>query len=205
MKVKICGITNKEDATNAISLGADAIGFIFYPDSPRAVTPKQVQEIIIDLPPFITTVGVFVNEEVSKMQEIAETCRLDILQLHGTESPNTCIETGKRVIKAIHISDPEDLKPIIAYQGTVSAILLDTKVENAFGGTGQSFDWGVAIAAKEFDIPLILSGGINTENVKKAATLVSPYAIDLCTGVESTPGKKDYNKLQEFIGLASNI
>lgn len=205
MRVKICGITNKEDAMNAVALGADAIGFIFYPNSPRYVDPQVVEELSIFLPPFVFLVGVFVNQEKSEIQEITERCKLDLVQLHGDESPTFCLEMKSRVIKAFRVSGPEDLESIPKYQGAVSGILLDTKVEDIAGGTGKTFDWGLALKAKEYDVPLILSGGINVSNVKKAHSIVNPYGIDLSSGVEKEPGLKDYNKMQELIRAAKEL
>ena len=199
MKLKICGITNQEDALNAVSLGVDALGFIFYEHSPRYVDPKIVEEISYHLPPFVKTVGVFVNHESEFIEETRERCKLDLIQLHGDESAQFCLSMKQRCIKAIRVADPEDIESIRQYQGSVSGILLDTKVKDIPGGTGASFDWGLAINAKEFACPLILSGGINAQNIKKAMTLVNPYAIDICSGVEKEPGIKDYQKMQDLI------
>ena len=199
MRIKICGITNKEDANNAVSLGADALGFIFYPNSPRYIHPDIVEEIAMFLPPFILLVGVFVNQDINDIKRISNQCRLDLIQLHGEESTTTCLDIKKRVIKSIRVSEPDDLTIIPQYQGAVSAILLDTKVPGMPGGTGQTFDWGLALNAKDYDIPLILSGGINSNNIDKAITLVNPYAIDLSSGVEKEPGIKDYQKMQSVI------
>ncbi|MFA5879464.1 MAG: phosphoribosylanthranilate isomerase [Candidatus Margulisiibacteriota bacterium] len=205
MKIKICGITNKEDAINAISLGADAIGFIFSKDSPRYIEPAKAEGISLFLPPFVFLVGVFVNQSKEEIIEIAHRVRLDLIQLHGEEPPSFCMELPRRIIKAIKVSEPEDLPQISKYQGVATAILLDTKVQHLEGGTGKTFDWGLALKAKEYDIPLILAGGINATNVKKAVNLVNPYAIDLCSGVECEPGKKDYNKMQEIIKVAQAL
>jgi len=205
MKIKICGITSKEDALNAVSLGADAIGFIFSKESSRYITPEVAEDISLFLPPFVFLVGVFVDQPKEDIIQTAHQCRLDIIQLHGHEPPSFCMEIPRRVIKAFKVSDQEDLKPISMYQGIVSAILLDTKVQNIEGGTGKTFDWGLALKAKEYDIPLILAGGITSSNLKKAATLVNPYAVDLSSGVESAPGKKDYHKMQEVISIAQSL
>lgn len=204
MRVKICGITNKEDALNAVHLGADAIGFIFYKNSPRYVTPEIVEEISMFLPPFVYVVGVFVNQSEDEINEISTRCKLNLIQLHGEETPNFCLKMPRRVIKAFRISEEEDIQSIVAYQGAVSAMLLDAKVKNMAGGTGRTFDWGLALKAQEYHMPLILSGGINAGNVKKAVTLVNPYAIDLSSGVESEPGIKDYSKMQELISIVKS-
>jgi phosphoribosylanthranilate isomerase len=205
MKIKICGITNKEDALNAVALDVDAIGFIFYEHSPRYVTPEVVEEIMLDLPPFIHTVGVFVNSSFDDIVEIRRRCKLSVCQLHGSESPDFCIPFQSQLIKAISVKDTEDLGVIPKYKGVVSSILLDTKVEHVHGGTGRTFDWGLALEAKEYDVPLILSGGINEDNIEKAITLVQPYAIDLCSGVENEPGKKDYNKMKRLVDILRTV
>ncbi len=205
MKIKICGITNHDDALNAVSLGADAIGFIFSQKSPRYISPEQAEAISMFLPPFISVVGVFVNTGKDEIDETVRRCKLDIVQLHGQESPEFCQSIQRRVIKAFPIAVPEDLELISPYQGIVSSILLDTKVQNMEGGTGKIFDWGLALKAKSHEIPLILAGGINAQNIKKAHQLVSPYAVDLSSSVEIEPGKKDYNKMKEIIHLAKSL
>jgi phosphoribosylanthranilate isomerase len=205
MKIKICGITNKEDALNAVALDVDAIGFIFYEHSPRYVTPEVVEEIMLDLPPFIHTVGVFVNSSFDYIEQIRKRCKLNVCQLHGSETPDFCLPFKSQLIKAISVKDTEDLAVIPKYKGVVSSILLDTKVENVHGGTGKTFDWGLALEAKEYDVPLILSGGINEDNIEKAITMVQPYAIDLCSGVENEPGKKDYNKMKHLIDIFHSV
>ncbi|MBH38243.1 phosphoribosylanthranilate isomerase [bacterium] len=199
MRFKFCGITNAEDALNAINLGVDAIGFIFYEDSPRAVTVEQVQEIIYYLPPFITLVGVFVNADIEDVNSKIKQCKLDAVQLHGDELPEYCMKINARVIKAIHVGDMSDIERIGSYQGLVSGILLDTKSDSGYGGTGLSFDWGLALSAKDYDLPIILSGGVNVDNLSKAVQLVNPFAIDVSSGIEAFPGKKDYNKMKDFI------
>lgn len=203
--MKICGITNKEDAQNANSLGADALGFIFHKESPRYISPEKVEEIVMFLPPFTHVVGVFVNSTKEEIEEITERCRLNLIQLHGDESPQFCMEMPRKVIKAFRVSELEDLLPVSKYQGMVSAILLDTKVTGMYGGTGKTFDWGLGIKAKEYEIPVILSGGINGKNIGKAIQLVNPYAVDLSSGVESEPGKKDYEKMKEIVELAKQL
>ncbi|NQY75146.1 MAG: phosphoribosylanthranilate isomerase [Candidatus Margulisbacteria bacterium] len=202
MKIKICGITNKDDALNAVSLGVDAIGFIFYDKSPRYISPEQAEEISVFLPPFVSIVGVFVDQEKEYIDDVIKRCKLDIVQLHGLESPKFCLSMRRRVIKAISIDDPSDLEQASQYQGMISALLLDTKAESIQGGTGKTFDWGLALKAKEYHIPLILAGGVTAENMKKAVHMVNPYAIDMCSGTEKSPGQKDYNKMQEVIELA---
>ncbi len=205
MKIKICGLTNRDDAIDAVNLGADAIGFIFYEDSPRYITPDIVEEISLFLPPFVLLVGVFVNHDKAFIDAVVHRCKLDLIQLHGNESPAFCRSMRRRVIKAFKIEDINDVDAIAPYQSSVSAVLLDTKVSGREGGTGKIFDWGLALKAKEFDIPLILAGGVNVSNLNKAAKLVNPYAVDLSSSVESAPGKKDYNKMKELIDAAKRL
>ncbi|MDA1353330.1 MAG: phosphoribosylanthranilate isomerase [bacterium] len=204
MRVKFCGVTNKQDALNAAALGVDALGFIFYRNSPRYVSPDVVEEISMLLPPFVMMVGVFVNHTKEEIIAIAEQCQLDLIQLHGDEPPELCLELPYRVIKAIRVGDPEDLDLIPKYQGVASALLLDTKKSGTYGGTGKTFDWGLALKAKEYDIPLILSGGIRVSNVSRAISLVNPYAIDISSGVEKEPGLKDYQKMQDLMRIANS-
>ncbi len=199
MKVKFCGLTNKEDALNAVALNAHALGFIFYKDSPRYIPPEKVLEIMLDIPPFIHSVGVFVNASFDMINEITTMCKLSLIQLHGDETPEFCSKFSLPVIKAISVKDEADISRISLYKGIVSGILLDTKVENIYGGSGKSFDWGLAISAKEYDVPLILSGGINQQNIEKAIKMVSPYGIDISSGIEKEPGIKDYNKMKALL------
>lgn len=203
MKVKICGITNKSDALDAIALGADALGFIFTKESPRYISPDVVQEISEHVPPFVQLVGVFLDQEKTEIDQIINRCRIDLIQLHGHETPEFCRTMKRRVIKAFHVAELSDIDAIPAYTGSISAALLDTKVANKHGGTGESFDWGIALQAQENnDLPIILAGGVNKTNIQKAIQLVNPYAVDVSSGVEEYPGKKDYNKLEAFIQLA---
>tara|TARA_A100001015_G_scaffold237409_1_gene269999 strand:- start:10285 stop:10902 length:618 start_codon:yes stop_codon:yes gene_type:complete len=201
MKVKICGLTNSNDINNVVHLGADAIGVIFYEKSPRSVSLEDAEVLFHDVPAFVNRVGVFVNQTVQFVNEVSEKCQLDYVQLHGDESVSYCQKIKRKIIKAFRVSTIDDIKSIVEYKDLASAILLDTKVKGSFGGTGQSFDWGLAIAAKEYDVPVILSGGINISNVQKAIQIVDPYCIDISSGVEIEPGVKDYHKLEEFIRL----
>jgi phosphoribosylanthranilate isomerase len=206
MQIKICGITNLDDAQNAVSLGANAIGFVFSKESPRYITPEKAEEISLFMPPFVQLVGVFVNEEKSVIEEIVNQCKLNLIQLHGNEPPNFCLSLNRKVIKAFRVFEEEDIRQVPPYQGIASAILLDTKIEGKNGGTGQVFDWGLAIKLKEeTDLPIILAGGINITNIKKAVQLVNPYAIDISSGVEIEPGKKDYNKMKELFSIAKSL
>ena len=198
MHIKICGITNKEDALLAIQNGAAALGFIFAESSPRKVTVQQVAEITAELPPFVSLVGVFLNHDMDFIQSTMKTCRLDIAQLHGDESPAFCEQLSCHVIKVFKVSSREDLVPIEPYLRLVSAILLDTKVAGLDGGTGQVFDWNLALDAKALGVPLILAGGINPDNVRDAIKNVQPYGLDVSSGVEKAVGKKDPKKLKQL-------
>ncbi len=198
-RVKICGITNIEDAVAAAEYGADAIGFVFQPKSPRAITPETAKNIVSSLPPFITTIGVFVNESKQEIERIIRYVGLNIVQLHGNEPPDAC-QLNKKVIKAIRVKDLTDLEPLKRYN--VSAFLLDTYSPHTMGGTGQIFNWDIAVEAKKFG-RIILAGGLNHENIEEAIKWVLPYGIDVATGVESNKkGEKDHKKLKLFIEKA---
>lgn len=198
MKVKICGITEREDALNAVKLGVDVLGFIFA-SSPRQVSPERVRRIIDEIPPFIKTVGVFVNEEAKTIRELISFCGLDLVQLHGNESPVFCRDLMPYAVKALRIKDDSSLESASAYQGIVRALLLDTYTKDQFGGTGKTFDWGLAKKAKYFGIPIILSGGLRPTNIEHAVRIVEPYAVDVNSGVEDQPGKKSYALMEELM------
>jgi phosphoribosylanthranilate isomerase len=198
--VKICGITNFEDALTAANYGADALGFIFYKNSPRYIEPEKAKEIIGYLPPFITTVGVFVNEEPTVIRNIMEFAGINILQLHGDELPETC-KIWHRVIKAFRVIQLIDLKPLEKYR--TSAILVDTYSPDTYGGTGLTFNWDIAVEAKRYG-QVILSGGLHPDNIERAIRWVKPYAVDVSSGVEKYKGKKDLVKLRDFIVRAKS-
>ncbi|RNC67760.1 MAG: phosphoribosylanthranilate isomerase [Desulfuromonadales bacterium] len=199
VRVKICGITNIEDALTAIAAGADALGFVFHDESPRHVPPDEVAGIIAALPPFIQTVGLFVNRPLEFVNETAARCRLDLVQLHGDEPPEFCDAVERRVIKAFRVQDITILDPIRHYR--VAAHLLDAYSPTAYGGTGLTFNWDIAKVAKEFG-PVILAGGLTPDNVRDAVETVQPYAVDVSGGVEISPGRKDATKVREFIRRA---
>ncbi len=204
VRVKICGITNLEDALLAAELGVDALGFIFYPKSPRAVSPGAAREIIRRLPPFVLTVGVFVDDEPARVEEIAAYAGLDWLQLHGAESPDYCRTVGRRVIKGFRVKGEESLPQLAPYQGAVQAFLLDAYKPGKPGGTGETFDWELARQAKAYG-PLILAGGLTPENVAGAIRVAQPAAVDVASGVEAAPGKKDPDKLKAFMEAARSV
>lgn len=197
-KIKICGITNKKDALDAAALGIDMLGFVFYANSKRYVQPRTAGDIANELPPYIGKVGVFVNEEREKVLQIAQDASLDILQFHGDETPDYCgsFKDRYKVIKAFRLKDKKDLKVINDYD--VDFILLDTYKTDSIGGTGEAFDWNIL---KDFEIlkPIILSGGLNPSNVGRAIKEIAPYGVDVSTGVESGPGKKDLKLMKRFV------
>ena len=197
VRIKICGITNLEDALLAAELGADALGFIFYPPSPRSVEPETAQGIIAQLPPFVSTVGVFVDEAAATVRELAATVGLDWLQLHGQETPEYCRALSRRVIKSFRIQDENSLTGLADYRGAAQAFLLDTYKKGLIGGTGETFNWDLARKAKKYG-PIILAGGLTADNVAQAITMAHPWAVDVASGVESRPGKKDPEKLRAF-------
>ena len=193
--IKICGITNIEDALKAASLGVDALGFIFAPSS-RRVEPDVAQKIIRALPKTLLKVGVFINEERKEVQRVAEYCSLNGLQFHGEESPEYCQKFFHPIFKAIHIKDLESLKDMEKYCDV--SILLDTYSPVQAGGTGNPFPWEIALIAKG-ERDFILSGGLNPLNVKEAINKMRPWGVDVCSGVETIPGKKDLSKMAEFV------
>lgn len=196
VKVKVCGTTRLKDALLAVECGADAVGFIFYKKSPRCVTLKTAKEICSQLPPFVHRVGVFVNETAETINRIADRCGLDAVQLHGDESPAFCRKIKHRVIKAVRVKDSGSLKGLSRY--TVDGFLLDAFKEDQRGGTGKVFDWALAQRAKKYG-PVIIAGGLNPRNVKEAIRQVRPYGVDVSSGVEQSPGKKDPKKLKAFL------
>lgn len=192
-KVKICGITNYEDATAAMEMGADLLGFNFYAKSPRYVAPAQAAAIIRRLPAFIDVAGVFVNSTIEEVREVASVCQLDWIQLHGEESPEFCrwlaYDTAK-LMKALRIRDANDLRRVDEY--STDAILLDAYDPARHGGTGMTFDWNVI---GHITKRIFLAGGINSTNAAAAVEL-GVYGIDVCSGVEAKPGRKDYSKMK---------
>jgi phosphoribosylanthranilate isomerase len=197
VRIKICGITNLDDALLAAELGADALGFIFYPKSPRYVAPEAARAIIAQLPPLVTSVGVWVDEAAAVVQELAARVGLDWLQVHGQESPEYCRSLGRRVIKGFRIQDAGSLSELKPFQGAVQALLLDTYKKGQVGGTGEVFDWRLAREAREYG-PIILAGGLTPENVAQAIAAAQPQAVDTASGTEAAPGKKDPAKLKAF-------
>lgn len=197
VRVKICGITNVKDARNAARLGADALGFNFFKGSPRYIRPERAKAIIAALPPFVLTVGVFVDEDPDRMLEVCAQCGLDAVQMHGDEAPRVVhAVTGVRRIKALRIESAQDVMLCRRYR--VDAYLLDAKAPGEYGGTGKTFNWELARDAGQFG-PVILAGGLKPENVADAVAIVQPYAVDVASGVETSPGEKDKEMMAAFI------
>jgi phosphoribosylanthranilate isomerase len=199
MRVKICGLTRAEDAALAQELGAWALGFVFYPQSKRHIDAGQAARIIQSLPKPALTVGVFVNQ-TDEALAIARRIPLGGVQLHGDETPEDCKKVKQNfsglIIKAFRPETENDLAAIPAYKGIVDYILLDAAVAGEFGGTGKTTDWAIAAKAATFGIPLILAGGLTAENILAADRQVKPFALDLSSGVEASPGIKDSEKLK---------
>ena len=193
--IKICGITNLQDALEAAALGVDALGFIFAP-SPRKIDPEVAREIITSLPPAMGKVGVFVNEDLGEVKRIADRCGLDTLQFHGEEAPECCQQVSLRVLKAIRFKNSESIKEMGKYPGI--PILLDTYNAGRAGGTGEAFSWELAREARQWR-NFILSGGLNPGNVYRAIHLLHPLGVDVCSGVERVPGWKDLFRMIEFV------
>ena len=204
-RVKICGITRLEDALLAVSLGAHALGFIFFKKSPRYVSPEVARNIIQSLPPFVQTVGVFVNEKAEVIRKTAQFCGLNLIQLHGNESPDFCVELGLPCIKAFRIKDEKSLKSLPSYKGKVKAWLLDTYKKDLPGGTGETFNWDLALRAKTYGVPVILAGGLGPDNIEAAIKTVQPYAVDVNSGIEVSPGVKDKELIERLFRIWQNI
>ena len=197
VRSKICGITRIEDALAAAEAGADAIGFVFYAKSPRAVDVRQARAIIAELPPFVTTVGLFVNASRCELNEILEVVPLDLLQFHGDETPQDCEGYNRPWIKALRVRPGDDLEAACRLYAGARGVLLDTYVPGIPGGTGEAFDWSLVPA--RLSKPIILAGGLSAQNVGQAIAQVRPYAVDVSGGVEQTKGIKDAAKIEAFM------
>jgi phosphoribosylanthranilate isomerase len=202
VRVKICGITNEADALAAVEAGADALGFMFYDGSPRHVSVGVAAGIIRQLPPFVVSVGVFVDPSEQFVDEVIQKCRVMAIQLHGNETPAFCARFKIPVIKAFRVHSEETVKQLPQY--LTNAWLLDSFVPGKPGGTGEKFNWDLAIHAKQHGRPILLAGGLTPENVEAAVRRVEPYGVDVSSGVESAPGKKDHAKLKKFIAAAKD-
>ena len=193
----MCGMTRSEDVAYAIKLGVDAIGLIFYPKSSRFVTIKQAQEVVKNIPPFVDVVAVLVNPDAIFVEQIIEELPIQLLQFHGDESSEFCQQFNRPFIKAIHPSNEQHILQAMEEFSTSRALLLDTPSETDKGGTGIPFDW--KIIPVNLPKPFILAGGINEDNVVEAIKCTNPYAVDICSGIERSPGVKDHKKMNQFI------
>lgn len=200
VRVKICGITNLDDALAAVDSGADALGFVFFRESPRYISYDLAASIIMQLPPFITAVGVFVNEQRERIESASALTGISAIQLHGDEPPSLCT-LSRPVIKAIRVKSLDSLDPLIDYQGKVSTFLLDAYTPDVLGGSGTVFNWDIASYAKQFG-RIILAGGLHPGNIADAVRQVAPYGVDVSSGVESGKGKKDHRQMKAFIEKA---
>lgn len=203
VKVKICGITNLKDAEAAVEHGADALGFVFFKDSPRYIHLEKAAGIIRTLPSFINAIGVVANETQKSIETIISLTGVDVIQLHGEEPPRMC-QCSRRIIKAIRVKSLESLDPLKSYRDVVSDFLLDTYAPHTLGGSGQIFNWDIAIEAKQFG-RIILAGGLTPDNVTDAVKRVRPYGVDVSSGVEQKKGKKDHKKIKLFIERAKAV
>jgi len=203
VKIKICGITNREDAATAVTAGADALGFVFYKKSPRYVEPAVAKQIIVTLPPMVTPVGLFVNEELKVVRDLMDGCGIALAQLHGDETATYCLELARPVLKAIRIRDRGSFLALAEFQGRagVRGFILDTYAEEVYGGTGRVMDWTLAAEAAKAAV-ILLAGGLTPDNVGEAIRTVRPYGVDVSSGVESVPGKKDPQKVRAFVQAA---
>ena len=205
-KIKICGITNLEDAQTAVREGADALGFIFHSQSPRFVEVNVVKSIVHQLPPFILPIGVFVNEGLTIVRNMMDQCGLALAQLHGDETPSYCETLGRPVLKGIRLKDRSTFLSLAEYKGRagVRGFVIDTFSESEYGGTGKVADWDLALEAAEA-APILLAGGLTPDNVQEAIQKVHPYGVDVSSGVEASPGKKDRTKVKAFIQAAQLV
>jgi phosphoribosylanthranilate isomerase len=201
VRIKVCGVTRAEDALAAVRLGVDALGFNFWPGSRRHLTSAAAREIIALLPPFVTSVGVFVNQPEGEMRAIAAETGIQVFQLHGDEPPELCSRLPLPVVKAIPVDQVRSLSRLLSYE--VSAFLLDTP-SRGYGGSGEPFDWSLAEGVSEV-APVILAGGLTPENVAAAIRAVRPYAVDVASGVESSPGVKDMGKMSRFVSAVREV
>ncbi|MFC1523150.1 phosphoribosylanthranilate isomerase [Thermodesulfobacteriota bacterium] len=197
-RIKVCGMTDLSEARGAVDAGVDALGFIFAKESPRLIDPERAQEIIKALPPFVHTVGVFVNEEPDVVNEIVQYCGLTMVQLHGRETPEYCELITAHVVKSISMKPGTERMDFSSYAGVVSGFLLDTYQEGSYGGTGKTFNWKI-LQNLELPGPVILAGGLNPENVGEAIRQTEPFAVDVNSGVELEPGRKLVERIRLFV------
>jgi phosphoribosylanthranilate isomerase len=198
--VKICGITNVEDGLAAVEAGADALGLIFYEQSPRYMPIEKAAAVIRNLPEPIVKVGVFVDADEDTVYRAIRECGLNLLQFHGGESPEYCVQFGIMSMKAFQVRDAQSLSRLPDFK--TDAWLLDAYSPDKLGGTGERFNWDLAIEARKLGRPIFLAGGLTPENIAEAVRHVEPYAVDVSSGVEASPGKKDHGKVMAFVAAA---
>lgn len=197
-RVKICGITSISDAQQAVAAGADALGLVFYPNSPRYLDPSRAREVALQVPGFVTLVGLFVDPDPQWVRDICGQVPLDLLQFHGDEPNDFCASFGKRFIKALRVKPGMALQAAVGHYPDACGVLLDSYVAGVPGGTGVSFDWD--LIPRDLGKPLILAGGLNADNVAEAIARVAPFAVDVSGGVERAKGIKDHSKIHQFVG-----
>ena len=199
-KIKICGITNQEDAETAVHEGADALGFVFYAQSPRYVEPAVAKQIIRSLPPFVLPVGVFVNQDLDSVRRLFDDCGLALAQLHGDESPDFCESLKRPVLRALRLRGRSSFLALAEFKGRmgVRGFVVDAFSDTVYGGTGHTTDWSLAGEVAKA-VPILLAGGLTPENVQEAIRQVQPYGVDVSSGVEQSPGRKDSAKMRAFI------
>jgi phosphoribosylanthranilate isomerase len=202
VRIKICGLTRNQDVQVAVAEGVDALGFVLYAPSSRAVTAEQAALLIQHAPAFVTTVALFVDESAEEIYRALDVCSFDLLQFHGDESPEFCRQFNRPYMKAIRVRSAEDIQRAVQQYPDTKALLLDAYVENLPGGTGQAFDWRLI---PELSIPWILAGGLNANNVADAVNQVKPFAVDVSGGVEASKGIKDVQKIKDFISEVRNV
>jgi len=203
VKVKICGITNLADGMAAAEAGADALGFVFYDPSPRRITIEAAAGLVRQLPPFVMKVGVFVDAPEDTVVRAIRECDLNLLQFHGDEPPEYCLQFGLMSMKAFRIHDTASMQPLRNYP--TDAWLLDTYAPGKPGGTGETFNWDLALETQSWGRPIFLAGGLTSENVAEAVRRARPYGVDVSSGVEAAPGRKDHAKVRAFIQAAKSV
>ena len=202
-RIKICGITRQEDAQAAVDAGADAVGFVFYAPSPRAVAIDRAREIVRGLPPFVSSVGLFVNAEPDWVREVLATVPLDLLQFHGDEAPDYCSQFGRPWMKAIRVRSSNDIERAFSVFAEARGLLVDAFDPALYGGTGRAFDW--SLVPRQRPLPLVLAGGLDSVNVADAIRQVRPWAVDVSGGVESAKGIKSAEKIRAFINEVRSV
>lgn len=202
-RVKICGITRKQDVLSAVNAGADALGFVLYEPSPRYVTPEAARELVSAVPPFVSATGLFVNPAAEFVEKVLSQVPLDLLQFHGDETPEFCDSFGVRWIKAVRVRESADIEDAFERYHSASGLLVDAWDPQKYGGTGQSFNWSLIPSRRP--LPVILAGGLASDNVSRAVAQVRPWAVDVSGGVESSKGIKDVEKVTDFINEVHRV